>query len=180
MVLFPHLHFLKSMNILSEPSAVESAHPLFPAEQAFLWLPGLPGDEAPYCTYNECRGDRSGAEERWINGLMLRDERGACYAPPYPVSRETHIMWRTNISPPFPYHAVPVTRSLSHEEIQEVACAVRRLLDADSKTDSAPVAILRNDCRDQILVVLSSFGLLASRPGCDTREKANHNGGANH
>ena len=163
------------MNMLPKPLAVKSAHLLFPAEQVFLWLPGLPGDEVPCCTYNEYRGDRSEAEDRWINELTLRDERGACYAPPYPVSRETHIMWRTNISPPFPYHAVPVTRSLSHEEIQEVACAVRGLLDVDSKTDSPPVAILRNDHRDQIMLVLSSFGLLAD---CDTRGKANHNGSA--
>ncbi|MEO7099344.1 MAG: hypothetical protein ABI162_08275 [Luteolibacter sp.] len=148
--------------MLPKPLAVKPAHLLFPAEQVFLWLPGLPGDEVPYCTYNECRGDRSAVEDRWVNGVMLLDERGACYAPPYPVSRETHIMWHTNISPPFPYHAVPLTRSLSHEEIEEIACAVRGLLDVDSQADAASIAILRNDYKSQIQVVLSSLGLLAS------------------
>lgn len=137
-----------------------SAHPLFPSTQAFLWLPGFSGDERPYCTYNEFRDHPGGFDRRRSDFLPLQDENGASYIPPFPVSPETHISWHTNLTPPYPYHPVPVARTLTSDEIEELGERVIRL--QRENPDAFPDArdILWNEHKSSVLAALAEMELL--------------------
>jgi hypothetical protein len=140
-----------------------SAHDLFPADQVFLWLPGFAGDERAYCTYNEFRDTPLAISQRRFHFLPEQDANGASYAPPFPVSRETHISWHTNVRPPYPYHPVPMARTLSEEELTELGRKVIELLGEDAQAYPAPVTVLRNQNKTYILAALAGMGLLADR-----------------
>lgn len=145
------------MNI--SPPLPKSAHPLFPPHQVFLWLPGLAGDERPYCTYNEFRPNVDLLDFRRSNLLPEEDDNGAHFVSPYPVSQETHICWHTNVSPPYPYHPIPISRSLSPIEIEQLGEAVAELSGA-ANPSSAPQATLINRNKHYILSALARMDLL--------------------
>lgn len=142
---------------------IPSAHDLFPADQVFLWLPGFAGDERAYCTYNEFRDAPLAISQRRLHLLPEQDDNGASYAPPFPVSRETHISWHTNVRPPYPYHPVPLARSLSQEELTELGSKVIELLGESPQSHPDPAAVLRNQNKTYILAAMAGMGLLADR-----------------
>ncbi|RYD17877.1 MAG: hypothetical protein EOP88_24540 [Verrucomicrobiaceae bacterium] len=123
-------------------------------------MPGFAGDRRPYCTYNVFRDLPDGANERLFDTLPHYDGNGACFVPPYPVSAETHIMWHTNVVPPFPYHPVPLARTLSTGEIDELGRNVIRMLGEKEDRFGDPQEVLRNDCKFHILAVLAEMKLL--------------------
>lgn len=84
---------------LNAGKRTESAHPLFPGNQVFLWLPGFTGNERPYCTYNEFQEHTATFDQRRLDLHPKEDENGAPYIPPFPVSSETNISWHTNVTP---------------------------------------------------------------------------------
>jgi hypothetical protein len=138
---------------------IRSAHNLFPPDQALLWLPGLAGDETPYCTYNEHRADLR-YDNRRSDWMPEQDQNGATYIPPYPVSNETHIAWHTNVCPPYPYHPVPLVRTLSALELSELGRNVTELLGEKPDAHADPVKVLRNDHKPYVLAALARMGLL--------------------
>jgi hypothetical protein len=148
--------------ILNTDYCAQSAHPLFPPDQTFLWLPGFKGKETAYCTYNEFRPDRR-HENSSINMMSELDDNGACYTPPYPVSLETHISWHTDVSPPYPFHPVPITRSLSPEDLIELGKNVIQLRDGSVNEECNPLSVIRNDHKPFILAALAHMGLLPER-----------------
>jgi len=145
-------------------AASRTAHPLFPADQAFLWLPGFSGEHSPYCTYNEFRADPPAGDHRRFNRLPEHDSNGARFIPPYPVSRETHIAWHTNVNPPYPYHPVPLRHSLSAGELEELARTVSALMNERAGIDGNPLAVLNNNHKSYILTALATMGLLPPHP----------------
>lgn len=142
---------------------VPSAHDLFPVNQVFLWLPGFAGDEQAYCTYNEFRETPLAPSQRRFHLLPEQDDNGASYAPPFPVSRETHITWHTNVRPPYPYHPVPLARSLSSEELTELGRKVIELLGEGADSHPHPMNVLRNQNKTYVLAALAGMGLLSDR-----------------
>jgi hypothetical protein len=142
-------------------ATISPAHPLFPAHQAFLWLPGLPGDQNPYCSYNERHPSHGMRGDRWVSGESLHDANMAPYAPPYPVSPETFITWHTNVSPPFPFHPVPIARSLSGSEMEELARRVAKRMNLKPDAFRHPLQVLKNDSKCFVLASLADMGLLA-------------------
>ena len=115
----------------------------------------------PYCTYNESRVEQPPGET-WLRREEPRDSNMAPLSPPYPVSKETYISWHNNVSPPFPYHPVPLVRSLSPAEMRELAARVIRLMEADpAEYRQQPLRVLKNDRKCYILTSLSAMGLLA-------------------
>ncbi len=157
------------MTIAAKPTDItESAHPLFPPEQAFLWLPGFPGEERPYCSYNHFRQQPMAYDEGRSILTPIQDGNGAFYAPPFPVSRETHISWHTHVTPPFPYHPVPLARTLSAEEISHLEKRVRVLLGDAAFTGPQGSTALRNEFKCRILVALAEMKLLPAPPGEET------------
>lgn len=128
-----------------------SAHHLFAPNQIFLWLPGLPGEQCAFCSYNW-----AGGHDSVLSFTSSRDSNEALYSPPYPVSQETYVCWQTNVQPPFPFHAIPIVRSLSIFELKEIGRCVLAL--AEETGD--PIAVLRNDRKTAILVILAKMGLL--------------------
>lgn len=139
-----------------------SAHPLFPPEQAFLWLPGFDGEEEPYCTYNEFRAHPAAFDIRRFNHLPTQDEDGVSYIPPYPVSPETYISWHTNVNPPYPYHPIPLLRPLVADELIALGRAVLKLTGKNKADCPDPVRILTNAHKSAILSGLTDLGLLDS------------------
>lgn len=142
---------------------VQPAHPLFPADQAFLWLPGLPGTQAAHCTYNESRGIPGSREYRRTSRRPLHDENQVCYAPPFSVSSETCIAWHTNVTPPFPFHPIPISRTLSTAEMEGLGRRVHFLANQNADECTNPLQILRNDRKCYVLAALAEMGLLAGR-----------------
>lgn len=138
-------------------SRSESAHPLFPPDQVFLWLPGFEGEERAYCSYNEIPSQTESVQSR---NNPQKDDQGTIFAPPYPVSYETNISWHTDVSPPYPYHPVPIARSLSSAEMTVLARQVTDLLDDPAEKTDDPLSILRNSRKCYILAALARFGLL--------------------
>ncbi len=140
---------------------VRTAHTLFPADQSFLWLPGFTGEEHPYCTYNnESPTDSVGSDSSSFNLLPLADEKGTYHTPPFPVSSETHISWHTNVTPPYPYHPVPVVHPLSAQELDELGRNVIELLDEKSEAYPDPRIVLKNNHKSYILAALARMDLL--------------------
>ena len=138
-----------------------AAHPLYAVEQVFLWLPGLPGMERPYCTYNSEHRFFSAWCGVWLyEPEKLHDENGAFYSPLFPINPETYICWHLHVSPPVPFHGVPIIHSLSIEEMSELARRALLASEEDPATYPDPLAILRNDRKSFILASLSQMGLL--------------------
>lgn len=138
----------------------ESAHPLFPANQVFLWLPGFTGNERPYCTYNEFPEHPAAFDRRRLELLPTEDENGASYIPPFPVSSETHISWHTNVTPPYPYHPVPLAHTLSRAELEDLGYSVMRMIDDDPDSHSDAQWVLRNEYKSFVLAALAQMHLL--------------------
>ena len=144
--------------------AIKPAHLLFPPDQAFLWLPGLPGDQVAYCTYNESRGNPESTEtteSRWISRKPDRDENQALYAPPFRVSTATYIAWHTNVTPPFPFYPVPIVRSLSAAELETLGRHVLFLANPNTDLHGDPLQFLRNDRKCLVFAALAEMGYLA-------------------
>jgi hypothetical protein len=133
------------------------AHPLFPAEQAFLWLPGFRGGRLAYCTHNRMPAAGSTLDSLYPNQLG-RDENGASYSPLFPVSKETYISWHLNVTPPFPYHAVPIARTLSSAELLELAKRVIALREEKLQDYPQPLQVLTNE--NKIFIYLSLTAML--------------------
>lgn len=144
---------------MNEMPRTRSAHPLFSSDQAFLWLPGFAGDMRPYCTYNAFRSP-DGLEIHSSSFQPDHDGNGACFMPPFPVSVETHIAWYTNVTPAFPFHPVPLTRTLAVEEMDHLGWRVISMLGEKEENFQDPKAVLRNDYKFHILAVLADMDLL--------------------
>lgn len=150
-------------SLVSLTLAAEPSHPLFPSDQVFLWLPGLPGEQLAHCTYNEACGIPGSPDFRRANRLPLLDENQVSYALPFPVSSATSIAWHTNVIPPFPFHPIPIARSLSATEMECLGRRVHFLAYQDADDCTNPLQILRNDRKCYVLAALAEMGLLAGR-----------------
>ena len=140
---------------------IKSAHPLFPPDQVFLWLPGLPGEQMAHCTYNESRDHADSTPVgRRTRRLPVRDANHASYAPPYRVSAESFIAWHTGVTPPFPFHPVPIARTLGAAELEELGRRVHLLATNNADAPSNPLQVLRNSCKCFVLAVLAEMGYL--------------------
>ncbi|MEO5715199.1 MAG: hypothetical protein ABIT37_17100 [Luteolibacter sp.] len=152
------------MNPPPTPSTVRlpatPAHQLFSPEQVFLWLPGFTGTERAYCTYNEFSSRPNNPDGK--PHTEAQDHHGVSYSPRFPLSRETHIAWHTDVSPPYPYHPFPIARSLSRDEMNALARQVIELLDGSTAPKPDPLSILRNEYKCHIVAALSKLGLLPS------------------
>lgn len=137
------------------------AHPLYPVEQVFLWLPGFRSKERPYCTYNAAQETSVPAGARIYQAERLHDLNGAFYSPLFPINPGTYICWHLHVSPPYPFHGLPITRSLSAADMGELAQRVLLVSEENPTACSDPLALLRNDWKSFILASLSSMGLLS-------------------
>lgn len=146
---------------LDTPNACPAAHPLYPVEQVFLWLPGFSGTERPYCTYNAAHGTSASARTRLYQPERLHDRNGAFYSPLFPINPGTYICWHLHVSPPIPFYGLPITRSLSASDMRELAQRVLLASEEDPATISDPLSLLRNDWKCFILASLSRMGLLS-------------------
>ena len=135
-----------------------SAHPLFPSHQVFLWLPGLPGPDLPFCSCNKAPdlalGDTAFSNE------ALHDSEGNLYGPPFPVSHHTYVSWHTQVSPPVPYHPVPIKRFLSITEMEGLARKVLEVSGHQLSGNAHLLSILRNEYKSYILCFLAHMGVL--------------------
>lgn len=143
--------------------AVKSAHPLFPPDQVFLWLPGLPGDQVAHCTYNESRDTQGSPVSRRARRLPVRDTNHASFAPPYRVSAESFVSWHTGVTPPFPFHPVPIARTLGAAELEELGRRVHLMVTNNADAPGNPLQVLRNSCKCFVLAVLAEMGYLAGQ-----------------
>jgi len=154
------------MNPPPSPSTVRlpasPAHLLFPPEQVFLWLPGFTGTERAYCSYNEFPGDPDVGAPVENAGQLAQDHHGVSYSPHFPLSRETHIVWHTDVSPPYPYHPVPIARSLSQAEMEALGLKVLEFLGRQADQKSDLFAILRNEHKSHVVAALAKLGQLRS------------------
>ncbi len=143
----------------SGPSqSTRAAHPLFPAHQVFLWLPGLRGPELPFCSCNEA--PNLTLEDTHLTNESLHDSEGNLYAPPYPVSRHTFVSWHTHVTPPVPFHPVPIKRFLSISEMEALARKVLEITGENLSGNSHLLSILRNQYKSYILYFLGQTGVL--------------------
>lgn len=140
---------------LESPADLAAAHPLFPPDQAFLWLPGLPGRELPWCSYNVRR-----TRARRRAALPLPGDAKTPLAAPHPVSPVTFISWDCGVEPPFPYHPVPVVRPLSPEELRSLALRVIQMTGDAASLYPDPLQVLKNARKSQVIAALAEAGLL--------------------
>ena len=140
--------------------AIPVAHPLYPAHQVFLWLPGQSGMELPFCS---CNNEASGViASEDCSDEALHDGEGNLHAPPFPVSHSTFISWHTHVTPPVSFHPVPVKRFLSIAEMEDLARQVLEVSGRKLSRNDHLLSILRNEYKCYILCFLSRMGLLAS------------------
>lgn len=138
-------------------SGTRTAHPLFPVDQAFLWLPGFTGEhEHPYCTLQNESLDQADPGDIHLSGI----NDFIYQVPPFPVNGDSHISWHTNVTPPYPYHPVPVVHPLTAGEMDELGLAVMRLLELAADVGPDPRLVLRNSHKPYILAALAGMGLL--------------------
>ncbi len=123
--------------ITDSATHIPSATPLFPPSQAFLWLPDKPGLDIPFCSCDEV--PRSPTAR---SGEPLHD--GERY-----------------LSPPLPFHPIPINRFLTLDELQELAREVRRATGASPMKLNHPLDVLRNENKGYILVFLARKNLLS-------------------
>lgn len=138
-----------------------AAHPLYPVEQVFLWLPGFPGKERAYCTDNAAQGISVSSGPPIYHDDRLHDRNGAFHAPRFAINPGTYICWHLHVSPPVPFHGVPINGSLSTAEIGELAQQVLLASGEEPAMYPDPLKLLRNDRKCFILVSLSRMGLLS-------------------
>lgn len=141
--------------------ATPVAHPLYPADQVFLWLPGLSSVELPFCSCNHeapCIAIASGD----FPDESLHDGEGNLHAPPFPVSHSTFVSWHTHVTPPVSFHPVPIKRFLSIAEMEDLARQVLEVSGRELSGNAHLLSILRNEYKCYILCFLSRMGLLAS------------------
>ena len=143
---------------IAPEKSVRSAHPLFPSHQVFLWLPGLPGPELPFCSCNEAP-DLTNEDTAFPNEA-LHDSEGNLYAPPFPVSHRTYVSWHTHVVPPVPFHPVPIKRFLSIAEMEGLARKVLEVSGHQLSGNSHLLSILRNQYKSYILCFLAHMGVL--------------------
>lgn len=141
--------------------ATPGAHPLYPSHQVFLWLPGLPGLELPFCSCNNEASGIATASEAFPNPA-LHDDEGNLHAPPFPVSHTTFVSWHTNVTPPVSFHPVPIKRFLSIAEMEDLARQVLEVSGMELSGNTHLLSILRNEYKCYILCFLSRMGLLES------------------
>lgn len=140
--------------------AASAAHPLFPAEQVFLWLPGQPGAELPFCSCNEAP-DIPVSEGRPIIEWEERyDSDGNLSSPPFPVSHRTYVSWHTHVTPPVSFHPIPIKRFLSIAEMEDIARKVLEVTGTELPGGSHLLSILRNEYKCYILYFLARMGIL--------------------
>ena len=137
------------------------AHPLYPVDQVFLWLPGFAGNERPYCTYNAAVDDPTFPGFRVYQPEEHHDKNGAFLSPLFPISPGTYTCWHLHSSPPIPFHGVPITRSLSAMEMSDLAQRVLLSTGEDPSLYPDPLALLRNPWKSFILAGLSRMGVLS-------------------
>jgi hypothetical protein len=138
------------------------ALPLYPPSQAFLWLPGLPGEQLPYCSYNEQSGAAS-LEKPGRPWGAAADDTGAPYSPPFAVSQETEICWHKNSSPPSPFHPIPIARTLTDMDLVELADYVIRLMGGAPKDFAEKLKIIHYDFKSYVMGALAVLDLLDCR-----------------
>lgn len=136
----------------------ERVHPLFPASQAFLWLPALSGDALPFCTYNGGNGNRH-PYRQGCGADVTEDGNGAPFSPPYPISPRTFVALNAAVTPPVSYHAIAIRRTLCTAEMERVGRRVMSLINAGGR-QPAPLQLLKSDHKFYILAALSQMGLL--------------------
>jgi len=135
------------------------AHPLFPADQAFLWLPGFRSERLAYCTHNRMPAVTVAASTRdssFPTGSGC-DVNGASFSPLYPVSKVSYISWHLNVTPPFPYHAVPIARTLSGAELLDLAKRVITLREERLQDYPQPLQVLTNEHKIFIYMALADM-----------------------
>ena len=138
--------------------STRAAHPLFPSHQVFLWLPGQPGPELPFCSCNEAP-DLTMEATNFPND-SLHDSEGNLYAPPFPVSHRTFVSWHTHVIPPVPFHPVPIKRFLSIAEMEGLARKVLEVSGHQLSGNDHLLSILRNQYKSYILCFLAHMGVL--------------------
>ena len=139
-------------------SAPLTAHPLYPANQVFLWLPGLPGQELPFCSCNEA--PVVSVQGGIVASDVLHDREGNLYAPPFPVSPHSFVSWHTHVTPPIPFHPVPIKRFLTIAELEGLARKVVEVSGEQISANSHLLSILRNEYKSYILYFLAHMGVL--------------------
>ena len=147
---------------LTSAEISQVAHPLYPVEQVFLWLPGFAGEEHPYCSYNEALGASGIFNTRLYQEERLHDTNGAFYSPLFPIDPGTYICWHLDVTPPMPFHGVPVIHSLSTSEMGELALQVLIASEEDLATYADPLIQLCNNRKSFILATLARMGLLST------------------
>ena len=147
------------MNLMQYDRPV--AHPLYPVEQVFLWLPGFPGKERPYCTYNAAQEIPDSSGFRVYQPEDSHDKNGAFHSPLFPINPKTYICWHLDTTPPIPFHGVPITHSLSSKEMSDLAQRVLVSTEEDPALYPDPRTLLRNDRKSFILASLSRMGMLS-------------------
>lgn len=147
----------QTQQAVTRDSGTRTAHPLFPVDQAFLWLPGFTGEhEHPYCTLQN-----ESVEDPCPGDIELSGIHDSIYqVPPFPLNGDSHISWHTNVTPPYPYHPVPVVHPLTAEEMDELGIAVIRMLEEAVDGWPDPRLVLRNSHKPYILAALAGMGLL--------------------
>lgn len=135
--------------------APTGAHPLFPSDQVFLWLPGQPGAELPFCSCNEA------LEVEVSEGQAdPYDSDGNLNSPPFPVSHRTYVSWHTHVTPPVAFHPVPIKRFLTIAEMEDIARKVLEVTGAEPSGNSHLLSALRNENKCYILYFLARMGVL--------------------
>jgi hypothetical protein len=140
--------------------AAPSAHPLFPADQVFLWLPGLPGPELPFCSCNVAPVIAV-ADGQSTDDEELYDSNGNLISPPFPVSHHSYVSWHTHVTPPIPYYPIPLKRFLSIAEMEDVARKVLEVTGAKLSGNCHLLSVLRNEYKCYVLHFLARMGVLA-------------------
>ena len=140
--------------------AANAAHPLFPSDQVFLWLPGLSGTELPFCSCNEAP-DVPVLEGQSSDGQTdPYDSDGNLNSPPFPVSHRTYVSWHTHVTPPVAFFPIPIKRFLSIAEMEGIARKVLEVTGAELSGNSHLLSALRNENKCYILYFLARMGVL--------------------
>lgn len=138
--------------------AATAAHPLFPSDQIFLWLPGMPGTELPFCSCNEAPG--APVLEGQPSDGDPYDSNGNLNSPPFPVSHLTFVSWHTHVTPPVAFHPVPIKRFLSIAEMEDIARKVLEVTGTQLSGNCHLLSVLRNENKCYILYFLARMGVL--------------------
>ncbi|MES2922540.1 MAG: hypothetical protein V4819_13390 [Verrucomicrobiota bacterium] len=136
-----------------------AAHPLYPSHQVFLWLPGMAGQELPFCSCNR-EAPGIAIEDGVFASDDLHDSEGNLHAPPFPVSHRTFVSWHTHLTPPVSFHPVPIKRFLSISEMEDLARKVLEVSGEELSGNAHLLSILRNEYKCYILYFLARSGLL--------------------